>query len=117
MGVEAHLGLAADSGHLGESGDSPLPDVPMMGSRTFRQKEKQLTTWTTSDYDRLFRDLPPTEPNAPHGDDLAAIANDLHRSTGAIAAQWDDARSAVLGSKTAASAQLLGYLGRRGWLR
>lgn len=71
--------------------------------------------WTTSDYDRLFRDHPPTEPTAPHGDELAAIASDLHGSTGAIAAQWNDTRSAMLISKTAASGQLLGYL-RASWL-
>ena len=72
-------------------------------------------TWTMSDYDRLFRDHPPTEPTAPHGDDLATIASDLHGSTGAIAAQWNDARSAVLRSKTAASGQLLRLSGAS-WL-
>ena len=75
-----------------------------------------MAAWTLSEYDRLFRDHPPTEPTAPHGDDLARIARDLDRSTGAIAAQWADARSAVLESTTAASEQLLGYLQRQGWL-
>ena len=68
-------------------------------------------TWTLSDYDRLFKDHPPTEPTAPHGEDLAAIASDLHGSIGAIAVQWDDARSAVLGNKTAASGRLAKVLG------
>ena len=73
--------------------------------------------WTTGDYECLFRDHPPTEPNAPGGDDLEALATTLRRSTGAVRAQWSDARSAVLNSQTAASSQLLGYLRRRGWLR
>ena len=76
-----------------------------------------MAAWTLSEYDRLFRDNPPTEASAPHGDALARIARELDRSTGAIAAQWNDARSAVLNSKTAASEQLLGYLERRAWLR
>ena len=75
-----------------------------------------MAAWTSSGYNRLFRDHPPTGPHAPHGTDLALIAQDLDRSTGAAAAQWDDARSAALASKTAASEQLIGYLGRRGWL-
>jgi hypothetical protein len=72
--------------------------------------------WIEPDYDRLFRDHPPTEPSAPRGDDLARLAAELGRSTGAITAQWDDARSAVLRSRTAASEGLLGYLARGGWL-
>lgn len=72
--------------------------------------------WTTTDYERLFRDHPPTEPHAPRGEDLDALATTLQRSTGAVRAQWDDARSAVLNSQTAASTQLIGYLRRRGWL-
>ena len=72
--------------------------------------------WTTREYDRLFRDHPPTEPHAPSGDALDELAAASDRSAKAIYAQWDDARSAVLNNQTAASAQLLGYLRRRGWL-
>ena len=72
--------------------------------------------WTTTDYERLFRDHPPTEPQAPRGEDLESLATTLRRSTGAVRAQWDDARSAVLNSQTAASTQLIGYLRWRGWL-
>ena len=72
--------------------------------------------WTTSEYERLFRDYPPTEPHAPAGDDLERLADSFERSPKAVFAQWDDARSAVLDNQTAASAQLLGYLRRRGWL-
>ena len=72
--------------------------------------------WTTREYDRLFRDHPPTEPNAPSGDALDELAAASDRSAKAIYAQWGDARSAVLNNQTAASGQLLGYLRRRGWL-
>ena len=72
--------------------------------------------WTTSEYNRLFQDRPPTQPHAPSGDELDALASEFGRSTKAVYAQWDDARCAVLKNKTAASGQLLGYLRRRGWL-
>ena len=72
--------------------------------------------WTTSEYERLFRDHPPTKPHAPGGDDLAALAWEFGRSTGAVNGQWQDARSAILNNKTAASSPLLGYLRGRGWL-
>jgi hypothetical protein len=72
--------------------------------------------WTTREYDRLFRDHPPTQPHAPLGGELDALASEFGRSTKAVFAQWDDARSAVLDNQTAASGQLLGYLRRRGWL-
>ncbi len=72
--------------------------------------------WTTGDYEVLFHDDPPTQPHRPAGEGLARLAATLGRSTGAVAAQWDDARTAVLGGKTMASAQLVGYMRRRGWL-
>lgn len=75
-----------------------------------------MTNWIEPDYERLFRDHPPTEPAAPRGDELLRIARDLGRSTGAISAQWDDARTAVLGGHSAASQGLLAYLRRRRWL-
>jgi hypothetical protein len=75
-----------------------------------------MTNGVEPDYDRLFRSHPPTEPAAPRGDDLQRIARDLGRSTGAISAQWDDARSAILGGRSAASEGLVSYLARRGWL-
>jgi hypothetical protein len=76
-----------------------------------------MTSWIEPDYDRLFRDHPPTHSAAPRGDDLQRIARDLGRSAGAVSAQWDDARSSVLGSRSAASEGLVSYLQRRGWLR
>ena len=76
-----------------------------------------MASWTISEYDRLFRNHPPTEPNAPRRDELEVMARETDHSPAAIKAQWDDARSAVLGNKTAASDGLLGYLRRRGWLR
>ena len=72
--------------------------------------------WTTREYDRLFRDHPPTEPHAPSGEILDELAAASGRSAKAVLAQWDDARSAILNSQTAASAQILRYLRRRGWL-
>jgi hypothetical protein len=66
-----------------------------------------MMNWIEPDYDRLFRDHPPTEPTAPRGDELQRIARDLGRSTGAISAQWNDARSSVLGSRSATSEGLL----------
>ena len=75
-----------------------------------------MAAWTISEYDRLFRDHLPTEPHAPRRDELEEMTRDIDHSTAAILAQWDDARSAVLGSQTAASQRLLGYLGLRGWL-
>lgn len=72
--------------------------------------------WTTSEYERLFKEHPPSEPHAPSGAALDGLAAEFGRSRGAVSAQWNDARSAVLNSQTAASAQLLGYLRRQGWL-
>ena len=72
--------------------------------------------WTTGEYERLFRDCPPTERHAPSREVLDELAAASGRSAKAVLAQWDDARSAVLKSQTAASSQLLGYLRRRGWL-
>jgi hypothetical protein len=81
------------------------------------KRRRDMAGWTSSEYDGLFRDHPPTEPSAPHGPDLTSIGQEMARATGAVAAQWGDARSAVLGNKTAASEQLLDYLKRRGWIR
>jgi hypothetical protein len=46
-----------------------------------------MTNWVEPDYDRLFRDHPPTEPAAPRDDDPRRIARDLGRSTGAVSAR------------------------------
>jgi hypothetical protein len=73
--------------------------------------------WTRREYDRLFRDYPPTEAHAPTRVEAEGIGHELGRTTGAIVAQWDDARSLILGNKSAASLQLRDYLRDMGWLR
>jgi hypothetical protein len=40
--------------------------------------------WTTSEYNRLFQDRPPTQPHAPSGDELDALASEFGRSTKAV---------------------------------
>jgi hypothetical protein len=75
-----------------------------------------MSAWSMEEFERLFRDHPPTEPSAPRGSALADLARELRRSTGSVAAQWADARSAVLHTQTAASRQLIGYLIDREWL-
>jgi hypothetical protein len=72
-------------------------------------------SWTIREYVRLFRDYPPNQPNAPAGRELEDLAVDLGRSTGAVLAQWNDGRSAVLNQRAAASSQLIGYLRRERW--
>ncbi len=72
--------------------------------------------WTTREYEVLFRDHPPIEPAAPSGEEVTSLGEALDRTTGAIVAQWDDARSSVLGSQTAASINLVDFLRGRGWL-
>ena len=72
--------------------------------------------WTLGEYEELFRNHPPTQPTGPNGVALAKVAKAIGRTPGAVSAQWGDARSAVLGSATAASTQLIGYLRRQGWL-
>jgi len=72
--------------------------------------------WSEAEYDVLFRQHPPNSPQAP---DLAAcrgIARTIRRTPDAVVAQWHDARSAVLGSSTAASRPLIDYLRERRWL-
>jgi hypothetical protein len=72
--------------------------------------------WNEAEYEVLFRNHPPTSPEAP---DLAAcrtIARTIRRTPDAVAAQWNDARSAVLGSSIAASQPLIDHLRRRRWL-
>lgn len=73
--------------------------------------------WAEADYERLFRDHPPTEPYAPTGTELARIAQDIGCSEGAAAAQWDDGRSSLLGHRGATSVALATYLRARGWAR
>jgi len=73
-------------------------------------------SWPRKEYDRPFRDHPPTSPHAPSRAEAKAIGDELGRSTGAIVAQWDDARSLILGNKTDASLPLRDYLRDRGWL-
>jgi hypothetical protein len=72
--------------------------------------------WTDDEYEAIFRGRPPTEPEAPSAEETERLADELGRSAGAIRAQWDDARSLVLGQRNAASAALRDYLTRRGWL-
>jgi hypothetical protein len=72
--------------------------------------------WENREYDVLFANHPPTEPTAPTADECDALGAQLDRSRGAILAQWDDARSLILGQKSAASEQLGDYVRARGWL-
>jgi len=72
--------------------------------------------WNEAEYDVLFRNHPPTSPDAPDLGPRRAIARTIGRTPEAVAAQWDDARSAVLGSATVASEGLRDYLRRHGWL-
>jgi hypothetical protein len=72
--------------------------------------------WEIRGYDVLFADHPPTQSVAPTGAECDALGLQLGRSRGAVKAQWDDARSAVLGSKSEASQPLRDYLRGRGWL-
>ena len=58
--------------------------------------------WNEAEYDVLFRDHPPTRPNAPDLATSRAIARTIRRTPDAVIAHWDDARSAVLGSSTLA---------------
>jgi hypothetical protein len=66
--------------------------------------------WSTGEYDILFADHPPTRPTAPTVVDARLIARRLGRSTGAVRSQWDDARSLLLGNRTAASRELRSYV-------
>jgi hypothetical protein len=72
--------------------------------------------WNKAEYRLLFRDHPPTNAHAPELGACESIAASINRTPGAIAAQWGDARSAVLGNATAASRGLRAYLQESGWL-
>ena len=72
--------------------------------------------WNEAELDVLFREHPPTRPNAPDLATCRAIARTIGRTPDAVIAQWNDARSAVLGSSTAASQGLLDYLRAHRWL-
>jgi hypothetical protein len=76
-----------------------------------------MTAWRRSEYDRLFREHPPTEPTAPNRAEAESIGNELGRTWGGIKSQWDDGRSLILGTKTDASLALRDYLRGRGWLQ
>jgi hypothetical protein len=71
--------------------------------------------WEEWEYEELFRDDPPTSPTAPDAATCERLARRLDRSTGAVRAQWQDARTMVLGTEGPGSEQLRSYLGRRGW--
>ena len=76
-----------------------------------------MANWNEQEYEVLFRDHPPTEAVAPTPDECAAIARALGtHSQKAVASQWDDGRSLVLGHTTDAARPLRDYLVRRGWL-
>jgi hypothetical protein len=66
--------------------------------------------WDERQYDVLFGDHPPTEPQAPTADECAVLGRSLGRSSEAIRSQWDDGRSLVLGHATDASSGLRDYL-------
>jgi hypothetical protein len=72
--------------------------------------------WDESQYEALFRNNPPTQPRAPTGDECAALARSLGRTSEAIRSQWDDGRSVVLGQVNDAASGLRDYLVQRGWL-
>lgn len=72
--------------------------------------------WTEREYDVLFAGHPPTQPSRPTAGECDVLGRELGRSPGAIAAQWNDGRSLVLGQVGAASRALRDYLVRRGWL-
>ena len=77
---------------------------------------REMADWEIGDYEVLFRDYPPTQPTAPTSGECNALGARLGRSRGAVKAQWDDARSLVLGQENAASEALGDYLRSRGWL-
>jgi hypothetical protein len=72
--------------------------------------------WNEAEYDVLFRAHSPVKPKAPDLGASRAIARTIGRTPAAVIAQWNDARSAVLGSSTAASGPLIDYLRARRWL-
>jgi hypothetical protein len=72
--------------------------------------------WEIRDLDILFAEHPPTQRNAPTAAECDAIGMRIGRSRGAVLEQWRDARSLVLGSKSAASEQLRDYVRNRGWI-
>jgi hypothetical protein len=72
--------------------------------------------WNEAEYDVLCRDYPPTSHRAPDLATCRAITRTIRRTPDAVLAQWNDARSAVLGSSTAASQGLLDYLRAHRWL-
>jgi hypothetical protein len=75
---------SAHAGVTRNAGDTPLSGVLIIGLATSGQRRVGMAGWTLSEYDRLFRDHPPTEPRAPHGNDLDQIARELDRSVGAV---------------------------------
>lgn len=72
--------------------------------------------WTHAEYQLLFEHWPPTDPSAPPRNEVDHLVQSLNRTSGAVLAQWNDARSSVLGNKSAASRQLVSYLRSRGWI-
>jgi hypothetical protein len=71
--------------------------------------------WTIRDDAVLFADHPPIQSVAPTEAECDALGLRLGRTRGAVSAQWNDARSLVLGSKGAAS-QGSARLRSRPWL-
>ena len=72
--------------------------------------------WTDSDFGVLFDRHPPTEHWSPTDAWCTTVGQRLRLPRYAVKAQWDDARSLVLGAESGASDQLRAYVGRRGWL-
>ena len=73
--------------------------------------------WRDDEYDLLFTAHPPDRAKAPTEIESRVIARRLGRSTGSVRSQWDDARSAACGNKSAASQALRDYLARHGFVR
>lgn len=71
--------------------------------------------WTTSEYNVVFAEHPPTRPTAPTRAECEALGHRLGRSRSSIYAQWNDARARVLRQTNASSRQLRDYIRARGW--
>jgi len=75
-----------------------------------------MAEWLEPEYDELFAAHPATDERAPTLEEAAALSLTSRRHTAAaIRAQWDDARSFLLGQRNASSEALRDYVVGKGW--
>lgn len=73
--------------------------------------------WNETEYAALFGIYPPDQTKPPSLNECRSLAGTKRHSPEAVLAQWNDARSFILGQVSAASSGLQSWLTQQGYTR